>query len=167
MANEEFPEEFEEISKSEKKREATAAQDIGEQLVELDVKILKDLSLPENLIEAILLAQSITARSGRKRQLQYIGKLMRHLEVEPIKQALLSLSYGHQKQVEHQHLVEEWRDKLLDGDDAVLAELINAYPSLDRQYLRQIIRQARKDSQTNKPPKNKRLLYKYLLDIIH
>jgi len=166
MMNEELPDESAEISKSQKKREASAAQDLGEQLVELDPKILRGLALPESLFEAVVLAQSITARSGRKRQLQYIGKLMRHIELEPIKEGLNALTYGHQKQVEHQHLVEQWRDKLLNEGDDILAELITIYPSLDRQHIRQLIRQARKDALSGKSPKNKRLLFKYLSNII-
>ncbi len=166
MMNEELPEGSAEISKSQKKREASAAQDLGEQLVALDLKILKGLALPDSLFEAVVLAQSITARSGRKRQLQYIGKLMRHIELEPIREGLHTLTYGHQKQVEHQHFIEQWRDKLLHGGDDILAELINIYPSLDRQHIRQLVRQARKDSSSGKPPKNKRLLFKYLSTIV-
>ncbi len=166
MTNEKLSDEFANISKSQKKREATAAQDIGEQLVELDSKILKGLALPDNLLDAVLLAQSITARSGRKRQLQYIGKLMRNLEIEPIKQALDALTYGRHKQVEHLHQVEEWRAKLLKSGDAALAELLAIYPHLDRQHLRQLIRQSLKDAQANKSPRNKKLLFKYLSEIM-
>ena len=154
------------ISKSQLKRESHALTDLGKELVELAQSELKKIPLDERLLEAIALAHRIKERGGRKRQLQYIGKLLRTADVEPILAAMEGLKLEHAKDNARQHRLEQWRDRLLEEGDAALNELLAQHPDADRQRLRQLLRNAQKEQSQNKPPKSARELFKYLRDNI-
>ena len=132
--------ELEEISKTEVKKEMLELQKLGIKLVDLPDSQLKRMSLPENLVDAISSAKNITKHGGLKRQLKYIGKLIRHLDPEPIIQAMDFIENGNQEDKHLFHLKEKWRDMLLEGDNAKLTEFLNRYPDADVQRLRQLIR---------------------------
>lgn len=151
------------ISKSQLKRESHALQALGEQLVALNKDQLAQIPLDESLQDAIELAQKIRKKhEAFRRQLQYIGKLMRSCDAEPIEQALQRIKQPHQQATAELHQLEAWRDRLLaEGDPAVNA-LLQEHPDGDRQHLRQLIRQAKKEQSQNKPPKAARELFKYL-----
>lgn len=152
----------EHISKSQRKREATAAQELGKQLLGLSPEDIATIDLPESLAHALDEARRIKKNSALKRQLQYIGKLMRHLDIEPIREQYQKLTNHYQKDVKHFHKLEKWRDRLVAEGDKALEELINEMPATDRQHLRQLIRQAAKEAKLNKPPKSAREIFKYL-----
>ncbi|MEX0445860.1 ribosome biogenesis factor YjgA [Xenorhabdus sp. SGI246] len=161
-----YPAEEEEIiwvSKSEIKRDAEILKKLGAELVELSKSELERIPLDEDLLAAIELAQKIK-REGRRRQLQLIGKLLRARDPEPITTALDKLKNRHNQQVVILHKLEELRDKLLESDNA-LEEVVALYPHTDRQQLRTLIRNAKKEKAANKPPKSYRQIFQYLKEL--
>lgn len=118
-------------SKSARKREAHAAQDLGEALIRLRDAQLEALDLPENLKEAVRLARRITSRAGGARQRQYIGKLMRAVDSEPIRTALAARSAEDARETERFKRVESWRERLLTEGAPALAELSRWRPEID------------------------------------
>ena len=143
-----------------------ALQNLGEQLVKLPVDQFEKLNLPDNLYDAVAEARGIRQHGARKRQLQYIGKLMREVDAEPIQQQLDTLLAQSREAALSLHHIEQWRDKILQDGDSALEELFHKYPDADRQYIRQLARQARKENNDNKPPKSARSLFKYLRDLL-
>jgi len=129
-------------SKSARKREASAAQDLGTRLIALKETELAALELPESLHDAILLAKRITSRGGLARQRQYIGKLMRDIDPEPIEAALSQESRTHAQEAEKHKRLEAWRARLLTEGPAALDELVTLRPSADRKALQAIIDKA-------------------------
>lgn len=150
------------ISKSQKKRDASAAQELGKDLLSLSSEALNTIELPDTLSKALDDARRIKKNSALKRQLQYIGKLMRHMDVEPIREQYLKLTNHYRKDIKEFHLLEKWRDRLLSEGDKALEDLINEMPDTDRQHLRQLIRQSAKETKLNKSPKSAREIFKYL-----
>lgn len=129
-------------SKSARKREAAAAQDLGERLIALKESELLALALPERLHDAILLAKRITARGGLARQRQYIGKLMRDLDTAPIEAALGAKSRATALDAEKHKRVEAWRTRLLTEGPGALDELAKWCPQADRKSLQALIAKA-------------------------
>ena len=148
-------------SKSQVKRELLALHDLGRDLVELPVKALNQIPLTEETLEAILEAKQFKMEALR-RKLKHIGKLMRDEDADSIRIALDKLRQPHEKKVSEFHEVEGWRDSLLAGDDAVLGDLCERFVDIDRQHLRQLVRNAQKEKTMNKPPKSARVLFGYL-----
>lgn len=151
-------------SRSALKREADRLQELGEALIELPDSKLKEVDLPESLAEAIHLAKNLNSRAAFKRQRQYIGKLMRHIDPEPVEKFLSQLTHHQGEANAHHHQLEKWRDQLIDGDKTLLTELIAQNEQFNAQDLRQLIRNAQKERKENKPPKYYRELFKYLRD---
>ncbi|HUH88934.1 MAG TPA: ribosome biogenesis factor YjgA [Pusillimonas sp.] len=135
-------------SKSQVKREMHALHDLGKELVDLPTDKLKQLPLSEALYEAIRLAQRTTSREGLRRQVHYVGKLMRHADAEAIRAQLSVWQHGSRAETAALHRVEALRDLLL-RDDNALTELLNEYPSADIQPLRTLIREGRKEAERN------------------
>ncbi|MCE9633591.1 MAG: DUF615 domain-containing protein [Methylophilales bacterium] len=157
--------EFEaEISKTQQKQLMHNLQVLGEALVALPVAKLKQIELPDNLREAIMDAQRITAHGGRRRQLQYVGKLMRNVDPEPIQLKLDQWNGNHNAETARLHRLENWRQRLID-DDAALSEFLALHANTDVQHLRNLIRNARKEASLNKPPKSSRELFKVLREM--
>ena len=102
---------------------------------------------------------------GRRRQLQLIGKMLRQRDVEPIRQALDKLKNRHNQQVVLFHKLENLRDRLIDQGDEAIAEVLNLWPDADRQQLRTLIRNAKKEKEGNKPPKPARQIFQYLREL--
>ena len=150
-----------ELSKTQLKQRMHELQEIGEVLVELPKEKLKQLDLPETLHEAVLEAKRITAHGGRRRQLQYIGKLMRGIDDAPIRAKLDEWNGNHAEETALLHRLENWRTRLIE-DDAALSEFLEQYSDFDVQQLRVLIRNSRKEQQLGKPPKSSRELFKML-----
>jgi ribosome-associated protein len=135
-------------SRTELKKESTELQKVGEALLTLRADLFERLDLPEGLVNALDELKRITNFEGRRRQLQYVGKLMRQLEPETlqsVRDALEEQRSGSAQQTLALHVAEKWRDDLIANDDALQAWL-KAHPDTDAQQLRALIRQARKDS---------------------
>jgi ribosome-associated protein len=118
-------------SKSARKRAAHAAQDLGEALLHLPEAELSSLELPEALREALRAARAITSRAALARQRQYIGKLMRQVDPEPIRAALAARSERDARETERFRRIENWRERLLTEGEAALVELAHWYPAID------------------------------------
>lgn len=159
--------EFEAVpaSKTQRKQEAHARQDIGERLVELSEERLAALGLPEELRRAVLEAKRLRAHGALRRQMQYIGKVMRRVELEPILAELDAVTQGAQADAARLHFIERWRERLLTDDDA-LAEFLQDYPHAQSQSLRVLIRNAHKEQRDQQPPKSSRALFKALREIV-
>lgn len=139
----------EEPSKTELKRESAELQKLGEALLGLRADLMQRLQLPDKLVEALAEARRITNFEGKRRQMQYVGKLMRALDdaaLQAIRAALDEQRQGSAHEALALHRAEQWRDRLIEEEDA-LAEWLRAYPGTDTQQLRAAIRQARKDAQ--------------------
>ncbi len=132
-------------SKTQRKRESHDLQSLGDDLLTLPKDRLEPLGLPEILMDAIKAAKKITNFEGRRRQIQFIGKLMRKVDPEPIREAVAAFKLGHAKDSLALHESEAWRARMLAGDDA-LQEFITEHPGIDVQQLRSLVRAARKDA---------------------
>ena len=153
------------VSKSEIKRDAEALKKLGEKLVELTKAKLDKIPLEDALLEAVNLAQRLQ-KEARRRQLQYIGKLLRGMDVEPIQAALEKLENKHQQQQAMLHKLELLRDTLVAKGDDALTDFPADYPHADRQHLRNLIRTASKEKEQNKPAKAYREIFQYLKEIV-
>lgn len=154
-------------SKSQLKRDSSALQDLGEELLALAPQQLQRLDLPPELLDAVRQGQNITAHGGLKRQRKFIGKLLRHLDPEPIRLGLEALKNVGADQVRHLHICERWRDRMLAGGDAIVNEFIAAHPEADRQKLRQLVRDGQREREAGQPPRAARLLFRYLRDLLN
>ncbi|WP_240523499.1 ribosome biogenesis factor YjgA [Polaromonas sp. AER18D-145] len=137
-------------SKTQLKAEADEKQALGEALLTLRADLMARLDLPDKLIDAIAQARKITNFEGKRRQMQFIGKLMRPLDTEPIRAAIDEQKNGSAQLTLALHLAEQWRDKLIASDDA-LGDWLSEHPDTDAQQLRALVRQARKDAKPEKP----------------
>ena len=153
------------VSKSEIKRDAEDLKQLGEKLVNLTKANLTKVPLDDSLKNAIELAQRLQ-KEARRRQLQYIGKLLRSIDAEPIREALEKIENKHNQQQAMLHKLEILRDELVAKGDAALTDLLNEYPSADRQQLRNLIRAAQKEKEQNKPSKAYREIYQILKTLI-
>ena len=153
------------VSKSEIKRDAEDLKQLGEKLVNLTKANLTKVLLDDSLKDAIELAQRLQ-KEARRRQLQYIGKLLRSIDAEPIREALEKIENKHNQQQAMLHKLEILRDELVAKGDVALTDLLNERPSADRQQLRNLIRAAQKEKEQNKPSKAYREIYQILKTLI-
>jgi ribosome-associated protein len=160
----EFEQEYERPSKSELKRQSTALQKLGQDLIDEPRDRVKRVPMPEDVREAILECQLIKDHEGRRRQLQYVGKKMRTLdeaEIAIIQKTIDSWRGLSKSDTAAMHALERRRDKLL-TDDQALTDLLAQHPQLDAQQLRTLIRNARKEQAETKPPKAYREIFQIL-----
>ena len=136
---------YERPSKTQKKRDMHDLQSLGDDLLALPMSRVEPLELPEILLDAIKAAKKITNFEGKRRQMQYIGKLMRKIDPEPIREAVAAFKLGHAQDSLALHSSEAWRTRLLAGDGA-LQEFIDEHAGTDVQQLRSLVRAARKDA---------------------
>jgi ribosome-associated protein len=165
--SDEFEPEYERPSKSELKRQSNELQKLGETLIEAPRDRVKRVPMPDEVKDAILMAQTISNHEGRRRQLQFVGKLMRTLdeeEVAVIQRTIESWKGASKAETASLHALERRRDKLL-ADDKALTQLLEEHPQLDVQHLRTLIRNARKEQAENKPPKAYREIFQILKDL--
>lgn len=163
----EFEQEYDRPSKSALKRQMTELQKLGEQLVAEPRDRVKRVPMPDEVRDAILTCQTITNHEGRRRQLQYVGKMMRTLnedEVAVIQRTIDSWKGSSKAEAAALHALERRREKLL-ADDKALTQLLAEQPQLDAQHLRTLIRNARKEQAENKPPKAYREIFQILKEL--
>lgn len=149
------------LSKTRRKAAMQELQSLGEELIALNNSQLAQLDLPEVLLDAVKQAQRITSNGAIARQRQYIGRLMREIDTAPISAMLDKWKGVNQEENAHFHQLEKLRSRLLE-DDSVLSEYLAAHPDADSQQIRTLIRNARKEAATGKPPKSSRELFKLL-----
>lgn len=153
-----FEQEDEWVSKTQMKKQMNRLQDLGMELTRLSTDTLKKIGLDEDLFEAVQNYKKITSNSALKRQSQYIGRLMRDIDPEPIEQFLDKLRGNNAAHNAFLQRVEQARDRLI-ADDAALTSFIADYPHADVGKLRTLVRNTRKEQEQNKPPKNFRALF--------
>jgi ribosome-associated protein len=162
----ETPEEEGQPSRSQRKREDLALQDLGEALVAVSEGKLAELDLPERLRDAVMRARTISKFGALRRQMQYIGRLMREEgDAEAIRNRLNAWKGESVEETARLHQIERWRLRLL-KDDTALEALIAEYPRADVQRLRTLIRNTKRETDTGKPPKSFRELFHVLRDML-
>ena len=149
------------VSKTKRKQEMTELQSLGAKLVELPESQLAGMPIDEQLRDAILEAKRIKSHEAKRRQLQYVGRLMREVDPAPLR-AQLDAIVGHSAQAAAQHRrLEGWRERLL-ADDGALTDFAVEFPGADLQAVRTLIRNARKEQKEAKPPRAYRELFRLI-----
>jgi len=154
-------------NKSEIKRENAALEDLGMELINCPDERLNKLDLDSALLEAVKLARSIERHHGAfKRQRKFIAKMLRDVDSASIRAQLEGHKQQNALETYQTHLVERWRKRLLSGSDQDINALVAEHTNADRQKLRQLVRDARKEFQAEVPPRSSRLLFKYLRELL-
>ena len=149
------------ISKTKRKQEMTELQSLGAKLVELPESQLAGMPMDEALRDAVLEARRIKSHEAKRRQMQYIGRLMREVDSAPLRERLEAIT-GHSAQAAAQHRrLESWRERLL-ADDEALTAFAAEFPAADLQAVRTLIRNARKEQKEAKPPRAYRELFRVI-----
>jgi len=152
------------VSKTRKKREMHELQALGTELLRLSDSQLEAIEIPEKLREALLEAKRIRSHEAKRRQVQYIGRLMRTIDPAPIRSRLAELEGNSAQAAARHRRLEAWRGRLI-GDDAALTAFAAEHPGADLQALRALIRNARKEAAGGKPPRAARELFRVLKSI--
>lgn len=168
--HEDYEDEFEGPSKSEMKRESARMQELGEKLMALKEFHWDKLPLTDALRAALEEALRITAHEGLRRHKQYIGKLMRKEDIEPIQAYLKTLEDHRELNTRAFHALEDLREKLIVGDNDVIGEVLGRFHSADSQKLRQLVRNAKKErsehaGESKQGGEHSRKLFRYLRDL--
>lgn len=155
----------EKSSKTKQKKAMLALQKLGEDLVELNDKQLIELNLPEQLFDAIIEAKRINKFGAKQRQLQYIGKIMRRVDVTSIQAKLNAWKQVTLKQIAHLHKAEHWRAQLLADSNTITAFAVK-FPAADIKQIHLLIRNTLKERETGGPTKSYRLLFRVVQQIL-
>lgn len=153
-------------SKSELKRQVRELQDLGDELVALPPVELDALDLPDDLRDAVIEGRRITAHGARVRQRLYIGKQLRRIDVEPIRAALARRADIDRQRIRREHVIEQWRERLLADEAAAWTELGGRVAPADLQQLRSLVRQARAERDATRPPAAARQLFRRLRELL-
>ncbi len=153
------------ISKTRRKKQMTALQDVGKELVALSPEQLARIEMPDALREAIADARRFTKHEARRRQLQYIGRLMRDIDAGPIIEQLAALNAPSKRQTALFHVAEKWRQELL-ADAAGVDRFVHEFPEADPHRLRALVDGAREERRTQQPPRRFRELFHVLNAIV-
>lgn len=152
-------------SKTQRKKQMHDLQELGEELVRLSDDQLAAIELPESLLDAVNAARRTTKFEAKRRQLQYIGKLMRHVDPQPIRARISAWNAVSTAHTARLHLIERWRARLLE-DDAAMTELLRDYPGADAARVRLLVRNAAREREAGQPPKSYRALFKLLNEML-
>ena len=152
-------------SKTRRKHEMHELQDLGVALVALDARRLAKLDLPEKLNDAIALAKTITRHEARRRQMQYIGRLMRDVDAAPLRDALGAWAEGARNERDRFAEVERWRERLLDDAEGVQA-FVAAYPLASRDVLAALVAGTRAERLRDAPPRSARALFREIRRVV-
>jgi ribosome-associated protein len=154
------------VSRSEMKRDMLALQSLGEAIVKLSKGQFSTIPIDdEALSEAMQTARRIKNHEGLRRQMQYIGKLMRKTDTTAMAAAYQQLQDGLKQDTRKFQELEQWRDQLIDKGPSAVEEVLAKFPTADRQHLRQLVMQASKEKKDNKAPASARKLFRYLRDL--
>lgn len=150
------------ISKTQKKNDFKRLQILGEQLVALSPDQLKPIDMPEELLSAVRDAQKPMKHEAKRRQMQYIGKLMREVDPEPIRNALENIRHGDSQKLYLSKKIETWRNELKTDNRPVIEEILSACPLADRQRLTQLARNLHTATEPDKALQASNILFRYL-----
>ena len=154
------------VSRTRKKREVEALQQIGEQLTNLSPDQLRRINLPENLLSAVTQARQMSRHGAKRRQLQYIGKLMRAVDADLIQASLQNIQEGDRGKAALFQQIEHWRDELKAGNTEIIEEILESCPAAERQRLCQLSRNAINPKATSKhAQKAAKALFRYLREV--
>ncbi|WP_020409665.1 ribosome biogenesis factor YjgA [Hahella ganghwensis] len=153
-------------SKSSKKRAMQALQDLGRELTKLKPDQLDELPISDRLKDALIDYQKFPSHEAKRRQLQYIGKLMREVDEEELQPYLEKYTEGSDSQTAVHHQAERWREQLITGGNEALTAFVDEHPGGDIQHLRHLIRNAQKDLEQNKNRGAAKKLYRYIRDML-
>lgn len=148
-------------SKSQIKRELLALDPLTEELLELPARQLLTLGLSEELLAALHIASGLK-RGARKRQLRFARGLLAQADHGAVAEAVAAFKRPKRAQVDAMHELEDWRERLIAGDEALLNQLFDRYPDIDRQYLLQLVRNAKAERLAQRAPRAARALFKLL-----
>jgi len=160
-----FNAQAEEVSKSQRKRDAMAVKSLAAKLIDLSPARLAEVPLDESLRREILAARSIRSNVARKRQMQFVAKLLRREGTEAIEEALAAFDLEASQLSARQHRAEAWRDRLIEQGDPAVGALLERRRDTDAQALRQLLRNARREAARGKPPAAARSLFRLLRDM--
>lgn len=163
--------EADDISKSQRKRDADSIRDLGSRLAQLGPSELATIPLTDDIIAAITELNRIRAHGARKRQLGYLAKRMRQIDVEPIEAALEKLRQAARANTKSLHTIENWRDRMLgdisdESPKEALTAFLDQYLDADRQQFRHLQRQALTERKADRPPAAARQLFKAIRDVV-
>ncbi len=145
-------------SRTQKKKEMTALQKLGKELVSLPKSQILKMQLPKILEQALLDAKTITKNEAKRRQMQFIGRLMRDVDDRAIEDFLSYRNHGHVKEQVRNKQIEVWVENLKPNDNQVVEDILKENSHLDRQHLRQLVRKYLKANEKNKPKARKTLI---------
>ena len=151
------------VSRTKKKQQVEELQKLGAALIELPSAQLDTLGLPAQLLAAVRDAQRFTSHGALRRQVQFIGKIMRKIDPAPVRAAVAAISSQSAAARASQKRLEQWREKLI-ADDAALTQFAGEHAGADLQAMRTLIRNARKEIAESKPPRAQRELFRVLRD---
>jgi ribosome-associated protein len=154
------------LSKSARKREAASLQELGVKLSALPDQEIKALNLPENLFIALRDLRRLPSHGAQVRQRQYIGKLMRTIDPEPVLAKLAERKQQHDVEIRHFQQIERWRDRLLSEPAAAMGELLEEYPKADRTALTRLLEKAEKERLEQRSPVGARELFAFLRQLL-
>jgi ribosome-associated protein len=162
---EKLSQETEFISKSQRKRDAQVVKSLAIELIKLNPSQLAAVPLDESTREAVHEARQIRSNVAGKRQLQFIAKQLRRIDISPIRETIDSFQNQARQQTHRLHRVENWRDFLLESGDSALGKFLQQQPDTDGQAMRQLIRNAQREASNGKPPASSRALFRLLRDL--
>ena len=139
-------------SKTELKKDSKKIQQFGRKISELTINNIEAFKFPLNIYEATIDLKNLKSNSAKKRQVQYLGKLLREIDLTDAFIIMKQLKVSSQKEIQRNNIIEGWRNKLLNNNNSI-TEFVDEYPEIDRQSLRQTISNAQKEKIKNKPPK--------------
>lgn len=152
-------------SKSQRRRDALEVKSLASRLISLSPALLAQVPLDESSRAAIGDARRIRSNVARKRQLQFVAKLLRRSDPDPIRQALETIGADARQHSGRQHRAEAWRDHLLETGDSAISELLRQRHDADAQPLRQLMRKAHQEADAGKPPAAARALFRMLREM--
>jgi ribosome-associated protein len=153
-------------SKSALKRDASSLQELGVKLSALPDQEIRELDLPDNLFVALCDLKRLPSHGAQVRQRQYIGKLMRNIDPEPVLRKLAEKKLRHDSEIRRFQMIERWRDRLLSDPAAAVPELVQEYPQADRAALMRLLQKAERERREQRSPAGARELFAFLKDLL-
>lgn len=153
------------VSKTELKKDSKKIQDFGRKISQLTIKNIERFKFSSNTHNAIIDLKNLKSNSAKKRQVQYVGKLLRETDLTHAFLTMKHLKVSSQKEIQKNHTIEKWRDKLLSSAEST-TEFFDEYPNIDRQSVRQVIKNAQKEKKEEKTSKHSKQLFKLVKAIV-